>query len=49
MSDEKKKEDLEPVVVPIDARINWFEDRVCNALKVKSDKWKKMTAMGENV
>ncbi|KAJ3365528.1 hypothetical protein HDU91_002183, partial [Kappamyces sp. JEL0680] len=52
MSDEKKsdkKEEGEPVVVPIDARINWFEERVCNGLKVKSDKWKKMTAAGENV
>jgi hypothetical protein len=47
--DSKKAEDLEPVIVHIDARVNWFEERVCNALKVKSDKWKKMTAVGENV
>lgn len=46
---DKKGEDGEPVVVPIDARVNWFEDKVCSALKVKSDKWKKMTAVGENV
>lgn len=45
----KVGEDGEPIVVPIDARVNWFEERVCNALKVKSDKWKKMTALGENV
>ena len=53
MSDErkdpKKADDLEQVAVHIDARVNWFEERVCNALKVKSDKWKKMTAVGENV
>jgi dynein heavy chain len=44
-----KKDENEPVVVPVDARVNWFEDRVCNALKVKSDKWKKMVALGEFV
>ncbi|KAJ3312837.1 hypothetical protein HDV04_002647 [Boothiomyces sp. JEL0838] len=51
MSEEKKgdKKDEEAVVVPVDARVMWFEDKVCAALKVKSDKFKKMTVNGEYV
>jgi dynein heavy chain len=39
----------EQIQIQIDARINWFEDRVCNALKIKNDKWKKMTQVPENL
>jgi hypothetical protein len=46
---EDKEKNEEPAAVVADARVNWFEDKVCNALKVKSDKWKKMTATGELV
>jgi dynein heavy chain len=49
MADKDKKVDEEPVVLPIDARINWFEDKVCSAFKIKSDKWKKMLSLNENV
>ena len=33
----------------MDPRINWFDDRVIQALKIKSEKWKKMLALPENV
>jgi hypothetical protein len=49
VKDKEKKDGEEPVVVPADARVMWFEDKVCAALKVKNDKWKKMIAAGENV
>ncbi|KAI8587105.1 dynein heavy chain and region D6 of dynein motor-domain-containing protein [Geranomyces variabilis] len=35
--------------VHVDARVGWFEEKVCSALKVKTDKWKKMTMTQENV
>ncbi|KAJ1568524.1 hypothetical protein HK096_006203 [Nowakowskiella sp. JEL0078] len=46
-----KKEETEDGTahVQIDARVCWFEDRVCNALKIKNDKWKKMTQAPENL
>jgi dynein heavy chain len=44
-----KEASTEPVIVPVDARVNWFEDKVCGALKVKQDKWKKMVSTGELV
>lgn len=46
---EKDKKDEEVVALPIDARIDWLEERVCSAFKVKTDKWKKMTAANENL
>ena len=51
MTDDKKedKKDEETVVIQVDARMNWFEDRVCNALKIKNDKFKKMTMAQENL
>eukprot|EP00842_Homolaphlyctis_polyrhiza_P004027 jgi/Hompol1/4625/HPOL_003762-RA len=42
-------DDGAPAVVPVDARVQWFEDRVCNGLKIKNDKWKKLISVGENV
>lgn len=30
-----------------DPRITWFEERVLNALKLKSDKWKKLALTPE--
>ncbi|KAJ3158178.1 hypothetical protein HDU86_003133 [Geranomyces michiganensis] len=35
--------------VHVDARVGWFEDKVCAALKIKADKWKKMTMTQDNV
>jgi hypothetical protein len=46
---DKDKKDEEVVALPIDARINWFEDKVCSAFKVKADKWKKTTSLNENL
>ncbi|OAJ37788.1 hypothetical protein BDEG_21780 [Batrachochytrium dendrobatidis JEL423] len=42
-------EDNGPVVVPVDSRVMWFEDKVCNSLKIKNDKWKKLISVNENV
>jgi hypothetical protein len=47
--EDKKEEDTPQVQIQIDARINWFEDKVCTALRIKNDKWKKMTAAQENL
>ncbi len=52
-----KKEDKEGVqedeqhqqVPQLDARGNWFEERVVNALKIKNDKWKKLISTPENM
>ena len=51
MPDDEKKdgEETQAVLIQIDGRINWFEDKVCAALKVKNDKWKRMTAAQENL
>lgn len=52
MSEDKKdkeKKDEEVAVIPADQRVMWFEDKVCSALKVKTDKWKKMISIGENM
>ncbi len=38
-----------PVQVSVDPRCAWFEDKVLAALKVKSDKWKKLTSAPENL
>jgi hypothetical protein len=35
--------------VTIDPRAAWFEDKVLPALKIKGDKWKKLTATPENL
>lgn len=32
----------------MDPRVHWFDEKVTSALKVKSDKWKKMIALPEN-
>jgi hypothetical protein len=32
----------------VDPRIYWFEEPVTKALKIKSDKWKKMTSHQES-
>ncbi|KAJ3128700.1 hypothetical protein HK098_003691 [Nowakowskiella sp. JEL0407] len=45
----KKDDGEEAPQVIIDSRVSWFEERVCNALKIKNDKWKKMTQTPENV
>ncbi|KAJ3051836.1 hypothetical protein HK097_007152 [Rhizophlyctis rosea] len=37
-----------PAVVHVDPRVGWFEEKVCNALKIKNDKWKKMVGVPEN-
>jgi dynein heavy chain, axonemal len=42
-------DDDAPVEIPVDARVQWFEERVCNGLRIKNDKWKKMVSNGENV
>lgn len=47
--DDKKGEEETAVLITVDARINWFEDRVCTALKIKNEKWKKMTTSQENL
>ena len=50
--DSEKKADGEEttaVMIQIDARINWFEDKVCTGLKIKNDKWKRMVASQENL
>ena len=48
--DAKKGDDeTQQVMIQVDARINWFEEKVCAALKIKNDKWKKMTAAQENL
>ncbi|KAJ3096963.1 hypothetical protein HDU97_005410 [Phlyctochytrium planicorne] len=39
----------EEVQVMADPRVNWFEERVCSALKIKNDKWKKMLSANENI
>jgi hypothetical protein len=35
--------------IQLEPRGNWFEERVLNALKIKSDKWKKMLSATENM
>lgn len=47
--DKKDGDETQAVVIQVDARINWFEDKVCAALKIKNDKWKRMTAAQENL
>jgi hypothetical protein len=44
-----EKKDEEAPVIQVDARVMWFEDKVCSALKVKTDKFKKMIATAENM
>ena len=46
---DKDGSDEQEVQVIVDPRINWFEDRVVNALKIKNDKWKKMISSIENL
>ncbi|KAJ3220317.1 hypothetical protein HK099_004389 [Clydaea vesicula] len=41
--------DLSDVSVQMDARGLWFEDKVVNALKIKSDKWKKLCTVPEYI
>ncbi|KAJ3023806.1 hypothetical protein HKX48_000940 [Thoreauomyces humboldtii] len=41
--------DADAAPVHVDARVGWFEEKVCTALRVKTDKWKKMTMTQENV
>ncbi|TPX70381.1 hypothetical protein SpCBS45565_g01824 [Spizellomyces sp. 'palustris'] len=41
-------DDAAAPVVHIDGRVAWFEEKVCTALKVKNDKWKKMLMTPEN-
>ncbi|KAI9209879.1 dynein heavy chain and region D6 of dynein motor-domain-containing protein, partial [Polychytrium aggregatum] len=36
-------------VVVVDPRLAFFEEKVCNALKIKNDKWKKMISVQENI
>lgn len=46
------KKDVEAVEIALqqlDARGNWFEEKVTTALKIKSDKWKKMSTVPEYV
>lgn len=45
---DKKGEGEAAAAVPVDPRVEWFGDKVCNALKLKSDKWKKLTSAPEN-
>ncbi|ORY39399.1 hypothetical protein BCR33DRAFT_720231 [Rhizoclosmatium globosum] len=47
-SPKKKDGDDAEAVVHVDARANWFEEKVCNALKIKNDKFKKMLTLAEN-
>jgi hypothetical protein len=49
--DKSKKEDENDgaQLVPADARVMWFEDKVCSAFKVKADKFKKLISIGEYV
>ena len=32
----------------VDPRLDWFEDKVCKALRLKSDKWRKLVYTQEN-
>ncbi|KAI8853660.1 dynein heavy chain and region D6 of dynein motor-domain-containing protein [Chytridium lagenaria] len=41
--------DGEEVQIHVDPRVGWFEEKVCSALKIKNDKWKKMISLGENI
>ena len=45
----KEGEEGEATTVPADARVMWFEDKVSLALKIKSDKFKKLITVGEYV
>ena len=48
MAIDKKDNAEEEVAVPvIDPKAAWFEEKVLAALKIKSDKWKKMTTTVE--
>ncbi|KAI8812367.1 dynein heavy chain and region D6 of dynein motor-domain-containing protein [Cladochytrium replicatum] len=44
---EKDGEEESSPVVHVDPRVGWFEDRICNALKIKNDKWKKLILVQE--
>ena len=35
--------------ITIDARVSWFEEPVCGALKIKNDKWRKLITVAEHV
>jgi hypothetical protein len=54
MVEEKKEEKSgnageDSVTIHLDARVMWFEDKVCGAFKLKSDKFKKLTSTSEFV
>lgn len=48
-STKKKDEAEETAAIKLDGRGEWFEPRVVDALKLKSEKWKKMAFLSENV
>ncbi|KAJ3249578.1 hypothetical protein HDU78_000105 [Chytriomyces hyalinus] len=44
-----KDGDGEEVQLHVDPRSYWFEEKVCTALKIKADKFKKMLTIAENI
>ncbi|KAJ3191413.1 hypothetical protein HK101_007802 [Irineochytrium annulatum] len=44
-----KDGETEEIQIHVDPRVNWFEDKVLNALKLKGDRWKKMITIPENI
>ena len=54
-SAEKKGDDGETATtqaaeaVPLDPRVEWFSERTLNSLRLKQEKWKKMTAVKDNL
>lgn len=49
MPDDKNKDGAEEPLPVLDARGNWFEDKVTSALRVKSDKWRKLAATPDSM
>ncbi len=44
MGEEKNKDGSEEQIAVLDARGEWFEEKVTSALRLKSDKWKKLAS-----
>ncbi len=46
--EEKNEKEVAQEQIPLDPRIEWFSERVIAGLRVKSEKWKKMTLVKES-
>jgi hypothetical protein len=49
MGEDKNKDGSEETLPVLDARGEWFEEKVTSALRVKSDKWKKLAQTPDNM